>query len=96
VCYKGLWIHWFHDFDATIPNSSVTIGRMPLVGVSHSRLDSIMPLMLCTVCCAMAGVLALYYRSLKIASTLLKRGDILGRPCMRVMTYKTLDFSALK
>jgi hypothetical protein len=35
-----------------------------------------MPLMLRTVCYAMAGVLALYYRSLRTASTLLRRGNI--------------------
>jgi hypothetical protein len=50
VCYTGLWIHWFRDLDATISNGSVTIGRTSLVGVRHSRLNSIVPLMLCTVC----------------------------------------------
>jgi hypothetical protein len=29
----------------------------PLVGVAHSRLELIVPLMLCTVCYAMAGAL---------------------------------------
>jgi hypothetical protein len=96
VCYMGLWIHWCHDLDATIPNGSVTIGRTSLVGVDHSRLDSIMPLMLRMVCYAMVGTLALYYRSLGIASTLLRRGNNLGRPYMGVMTYKALDFFALK
>jgi hypothetical protein len=65
VCYMGLWIHWFHDPGATIPNGSVTIEQMSLVGVGHSRSDSILPLMLHMVCCAMAGTLALYYRSLR-------------------------------
>jgi hypothetical protein len=65
VCYMGLWIHWFHDPGATIPNGSVTIGQMSLVGVGHSRSDSILPLMLHMVCCTMAGTLALYYRSLR-------------------------------
>jgi hypothetical protein len=46
----GLWIHWFRDLDATIPNGSVTIGRMLLVGVGHSGSDSIVSLMLRTVC----------------------------------------------
>jgi hypothetical protein len=96
VCYTGLWIHWFRDLDATIPNDSVTIGRTSLVGVGHSRLDLIIPLMLRMVCYVMVGVLALYYRSLKTALTLLRRGNISGRPCMGVMTYKALDFSALK
>jgi hypothetical protein len=73
VCYTGLWIHWFRELDATIPNGSVTTRRTLLVGVGHSRSDSIVPLMLRTVCCAMAGVLALYYMSLRIASTLLRR-----------------------
>jgi hypothetical protein len=44
----------------------------------------------------MAGVLALYYRSLETALTLLRRGNISGRLCMGVMTYNILAFSALK
>jgi hypothetical protein len=54
------------------------------------------PLMLCTVCCIMAGALILYYRSLGIASTLLRRDNNSGKPCMGVMTHKALSFSALK
>jgi hypothetical protein len=96
VCYTELWIHWFRDHSTTIPNGSVTIGQMSLVGVGHSRLDSIVPLMLRTVCCAMAGALALYYRSIGIAPTLLRMDNISGRPCMGVMTYNALTFSALK
>jgi hypothetical protein len=96
VCYMGLWIHWFCDLDSTIPNGSVTTGRTPLVGVGHSRSYSIVPLMLCTVCYAMARALTLCYRSLGTASTLLRMGNISGRPYMRVMTYKALDFSTLK
>jgi hypothetical protein len=88
VCYTVLWIHWFHDLNATIPNGSVTTGRTSLVGVGHSRSDSIVPLMLRTVCYAIGGASALYYRSLKTASTLLRMGNISGRPCMRVLTYK--------
>jgi hypothetical protein len=80
VCYTRLWIHWFHDSRAIIPNGPITIGWMSLVGVGHSRLDLIMPLILRTVCCAMAGVLALYCRSLGTASILLRRGNILDRP----------------
>jgi hypothetical protein len=80
VYYTGLWIHWFRDHGATIPIGSVIIGRTSLVGVGHWRSDSIMPLMLRMVCCAMAGALALYYRSLGTAPTLLKRGNISGRP----------------
>jgi hypothetical protein len=63
VCYTGLWIHWFRDPGAIIFNDLVTIRQMSLVGVGHSRSDSIMPLILYTVCCTMAEVLALYYRS---------------------------------
>jgi hypothetical protein len=44
----------------------------------------------------MAGALALYYRSLGTAPTLLRRGNISGRPCMRVMTSNALAFFALK
>jgi hypothetical protein len=79
VCYTGLWIHWFHDLGATIPNGSVTIGRTPLVGVDHSRSDLIVLLMLRTICYAMAEALTLYYMSLGIASTLLRKGNISGR-----------------
>ena len=50
----GLWIHWFRDHDATIPNSTIngtiTIGQMSLVGVGHSGLDQIVLLMLRMVC----------------------------------------------
>ena len=81
VCYTGLWIHWFRDHGATIPNGSVTIGLMSLVDVGHSSLDSIVPLILRMVCCAMAGALALYYRSLGTMPTLLRKGNILGRLC---------------
>jgi hypothetical protein len=54
------------------------------------------PLMLCTVCYAMAGTLSLYYKSIETTSILLRRGNISGRPCMRIMTYKVLDFFGLK
>jgi hypothetical protein len=63
VCYTRLWIHWFRDLGATIPNGSVTTGQTSLAGVGHSRSDSIMPVVLREVCCAMAGALTLYYRS---------------------------------
>jgi hypothetical protein len=97
VCVMwGLWIHWFRDLDATIPNGSVTTGRTSIVGVGHSGLDPIVPLVLRTVCYAMAGALALYYRSLETASTLLRRGNISGRPCMWVMICKALSLSASK
>jgi hypothetical protein len=77
---RVLWIHWFRDLNATIPNGSVTTGRTSLVVVSDSGLDPIVLLMLCAVCYAMAGALALYYRSFMTASTLLRRGNISGRP----------------
>jgi hypothetical protein len=91
-----LWIHWFRDLGATIPNGSVTIGPTSLVGVGHSRSDSIVPLMLRTVCCAIVGALTLYYRSLGTVPTLLRRGNVSDKPCMRVITYNALTFSALK
>jgi hypothetical protein len=96
VCYIGLWIQWFCDLGATIPNGSVTIGHTSLVGVYHSRSDSIVPLMLRMVCCAMARALTLHYRSIETVPTLLKMDNISSRPCMRVMTYNALAFSALK
>jgi hypothetical protein len=96
VCYTGLWIHWFRDHGATIPNGSVTIGQTSLVGVGHPRSDSVVPLALHTVCYAMAESLAMNYRSLGTTPTLLIRGNISGRPCMKVMTYNTLAFSCIK
>jgi hypothetical protein len=52
--------------------------------------------MLRTVYYAMAGALTLYYRSFRTTLTLLRRGNISGRPCMEVMTYNALAFSVLK
>jgi hypothetical protein len=80
VCYTRLWLHWFRDLGAIIPNGSITTGRTLLVRVGHSRSDSIVPLILHMVCYAMAKALILYNRSLITASTLLRRGDISGRP----------------
>jgi hypothetical protein len=96
VCFMGLWIHWFCDPGAIISNGLVTIGRTSLVGIGHLRSDSIVPLMLHMVCCAMARALTLYYRSIGTTPTLLKKGNISGRSCMGVMTYNTLAFSKLK
>ena len=45
---------------------------------------------------ALAGALALYYKSLGTTPTLLRKGNISGRPCMKVMTYNALVFFALK
>jgi hypothetical protein len=61
VCYTGFWINLFHDYGATISNGSVTTGQMSLVGVDHPRSNSVVPLMLCMVCCAMTGAQTLYY-----------------------------------
>jgi hypothetical protein len=96
VCYTGLWIHWFRDLGVTIPNNSVTIGRTSLVGVGYSRSDSIVPLMLRIICCAMARALALYYRSLGTVPTLLRMSNISSKPCIGVMAYNALAFFALK
>jgi hypothetical protein len=79
VCYTRIWIHWFCDLGATISNGSVTTRQTSLVGVDQSRSDSIVPLMLRTVCYAMVEALALYYRSLETTSTLLRRGNISGK-----------------
>jgi hypothetical protein len=48
-------------------------------GVGHLRSDSVMPLVLRTVCYAMAEAPTLYYKSLEIASTLLRMGNISSR-----------------
>jgi hypothetical protein len=42
-------------------------------GVDYLRSNLVVLLVLCTICCAMIGAPALYYKSLEIASTLLKR-----------------------
>ena len=61
-------------------------------GMGHPRSNSIVPLVLCMVCCAIARVLALYYRSLRTASTLLRRGNISGRPyCYFICIYHLHD-----
>jgi hypothetical protein len=44
----------------------------------------------------MAEASVLYYISLKIVPTLQRMGKILGRPYMRVMTYKAPVFLTLK
>jgi hypothetical protein len=92
----GLWINWFHDLGATISNGSVTIGPTSLVSVGHLRSDSIVPLMLHTVSCVMAGALILYYKSLRTTPTLLRKGNISGKPFMGVMTYNALAFLCIK
>jgi hypothetical protein len=45
-------------------------------GVGHLRLDSVVPLVLRTVYCAMSRASALYYKSLGTTSTMLRRGSI--------------------
>jgi hypothetical protein len=80
VCYTGLWIHWFCDLDATIPNGSVTTRRKSLIGVGHLGSNLIVSLMLRTVCYATAGALTLYYRSFGTTSTLLRMSNISDRP----------------
>jgi hypothetical protein len=78
--------HWFRDYTCQCPNhcnhsnGSVITGQTSLVGVGHSGSDPIVPLILHMVCYAMARVLTLYYRSLRTASTLLRRDNISGRP----------------
>ena len=96
VCYIRLSIYWFYDHGVTIPNGSVTIRRTSLVSVGHPRSDLIVSLMLYTVCYAMAVTLVLYYRSLGTTPILLKMDSILGKLCMRVITYNVLDFSCIK
>jgi hypothetical protein len=81
VCYTGLWIYWFRDLGSIISNGLVTIRQTSLVGVGYSRSDLIVPLMFRTVCYAMVRALGLYYRSLRIALTLLRMSNISGRPC---------------
>ena len=65
-------------------------------GVGHPRSDSIVLLVLRMVCRAIDRAPALYYRSLGITPTLLRRGNISCRPYMRDMTYTALAFFALK
>ena len=72
VCYVGLWIYWFHDHDATIPNSTDVITQCGPFGVELDRAANVTYGMFR----AMDRALALYYRSLGTTSTLLRRGDI--------------------
>jgi hypothetical protein len=58
----------------------VTIGQDVISGVGHLRLYSIVLLVLRTVYCTMTGASSLYYRSFRTASTLLRMGNISGRP----------------
>ena len=55
-------------------------------GVGHPKSDLVVPLVLRMVCCAMAGALALYYRSLGTMSTLLRMSNISSRPYCWTMT----------
>jgi hypothetical protein len=48
--------------------------------VGHPRWDLVVSLVLQTVCCAMGKASALYYRSLETTSTLLRKGNISGKP----------------
>jgi hypothetical protein len=48
--------------------------------VGNPRSDSVMLLVLRTVCCAMVGASVLYYRSLGTTSTLLRMNNISSRP----------------
>jgi hypothetical protein len=96
VLYKGFGSIGFVTLVQPFPNGLLTIGWMSLVSGGYSRSNSIVPLMLRMVCCAMAKALAIYYRSIKTAPTLLRRGNISGSPCMRVMTCNALAFSCIK
>jgi hypothetical protein len=54
--------------------------RMNVISsVGHLRSDSVVPLVLRTICYAMVGTPALYYMSLGTESTLLRMGNISGR-----------------
>ena len=49
-------------------------------GVGHLRSNSVVSLVLHTICCTMTRASALYYRSLGIASTLQRIDNISSRP----------------
>ena len=85
VCVGGVWIQWFRDQWCSHSQWMVTIGWMSLA-VGPLRSDSVVSPMLHMVQCAMAGVPALYYMSLRKALTLLRRGNISGRPYCWTMT----------
>ena len=77
-------------------NSFVTkMQQFPMVGhyktdvissVGHLRSNSVVLLVLHTVCCAMVVALPLYYRSIGTASTLLRNGNISSRLYCWTMT----------
>jgi hypothetical protein len=64
-------------------------------GVGHPRSDLVVSLVLRTIAYN-DWAPTLYYRSLRIGPTLLRKGNILSRPYIKVMTYKALAFLALK
>jgi hypothetical protein len=64
-------------------------------GVGHSRSDSVVLLVFCIIAYNGWGT-KIVLQSLGTVPTLLKMGNILGRPYMRVMTYKALGFPTLK
>ena len=55
--------------------------------VSHPRSNEVVPLVLRTVCCEMAGARALYYRSLGTTSTMLRRNNISSRLYYYFISY---------
>ena len=63
----------------------------PEVGVGHALV-----LYMVAYKCTMAGAPALYYKTLRTTPILLRMDDTSSRPYIRVMTYKTLVFPALK
>jgi hypothetical protein len=60
VLYEGFGFIDFRDYGVAIFNGSVTIGQTSLVGVGYPRSDSVVPVMLRTVCCAITGILTFY------------------------------------
>jgi hypothetical protein len=54
-------------------------------GMGHPRLNLVVPLILHMIHCAMAVASTLYYRSLGTVLTLLRMGNISGRPyCLTI------------
>ena len=78
VC-RGFGSNSFMTNDAAIPMDGHYRTNI-ISDVGHPWSDSVMLLMLCTVQFAMAGALALYYRSFGTASTLLRKDNISSRP----------------
>jgi hypothetical protein len=89
VCYMSLGSNGCFVIGATLTSDHYR--TYIISGVDYPRLDSIVPLVLCTVAYNFRGTIVILQVSQNNVNPA-KNGNISGRPYMRVMTYKTLVF----